>query len=167
MGRKSRAKAARRQALARGAMADHDPAAVGEVTHEGPESAPAPSWLIPVSGGPAPHHPRAVGRGVPPTQDQPQLRRPDGCERLRTLAIRQVEAQRAVEDEIRVLLARGHSWTEIGRALGLSRQGARQRYQGRLREDHSSNSHDQEECHRAAPSAISNDARWQVAVTES
>jgi hypothetical protein len=44
----------------------------------------------------------------------------------------QIAAQRALEDEIRVLLDGGHSWTEIGHALGLSRQGARQRY-GRLR----------------------------------
>ena len=158
MGRKSRAKAARRQALVRGAMAVHDPAAVADVTHEGRESAPNSSWLFEVSRGPAPQ-PRAVAPAVPATKDQPQLSRPGGCERLRTLAARQVEAQRAVEEEIRDLLARGHSWTEIGRALGLSRQGARQRYQGRLREDLSSSNHDQEECHRAAPSAISNDAR--------
>jgi hypothetical protein len=119
MGRKSRAKAARRQALVRGAMAVHDPAAVGDMTHEGRESAPTSSWLFAVSRGPAPH-PRAVAPVVPPTQDQPQLPRPGSCEWLRTLAVRQVEAQRAVEDEIRELLARGHSWTEIGRALGLS-----------------------------------------------
>jgi hypothetical protein len=44
----------------------------------------------------------------------------------------QIAAQQALEDEIRVLLESGQSWTEIGDALGLSRQGARQRY-GRLR----------------------------------
>jgi hypothetical protein len=48
------------------------------------------------------------------------------------LAARQVDAQRVVEDEIRALLILGHSWTDIGRALGLSRQGARQRYRGRV-----------------------------------
>jgi hypothetical protein len=40
----------------------------------------------------------------------------------------QAAAQRAVEAEIRALLHGGNSWTEIGDALGLSRQGARQRY---------------------------------------
>jgi hypothetical protein len=40
----------------------------------------------------------------------------------------QIAAQRAVEDEIGVLLDGGHSWTDIGHALGLTRQGARQRY---------------------------------------
>jgi hypothetical protein len=67
------------------------------------------------------------------------------------LAAQQVDAQRAVEDEIRELLAIGHSWTDIGRALGISRQGARQRYEGRLRI-------------QASPPS---DARWQAGVTES
>jgi hypothetical protein len=52
----------------------------------------------------------------------------DGVERLRTLASRQVDAQQAVEAEIVRLLATGHSWTDIGAGVGLSRQGARQRY---------------------------------------
>jgi hypothetical protein len=89
MGRKSRAKTARRRALAGGAMAVRVPAAVGGVMHEAPESAPTPSWLIPVSPGPA-AHPRAVAPVVPPAQAQPQLPRPGGCEWLRTLAVRRL-----------------------------------------------------------------------------
>lgn len=131
MGRKSRAKAARRQARARGALAVHDPAAVGGVTHEDPGSVPTRPWLLPVSQGPASEY-RVVDRVVPPIHPQPQRPQRDGCERLRMLAARQVDAQRVVEDEIRALLILGHSWTDIGRALGLSRRGARQRYQGRV-----------------------------------
>jgi hypothetical protein len=44
------------------------------------------------------------------------------------LAEQQLASQQAVEDEIRALLDGGRSWTDIGHALGLSRQGARQRY---------------------------------------
>jgi hypothetical protein len=44
------------------------------------------------------------------------------------LVARQVAAQQAVEDEIVRLLAAGHSWTDIAAGIGLSRQGARQRY---------------------------------------
>jgi hypothetical protein len=49
------------------------------------------------------------------------------------LAAQQIDAQRTVEGEVGMLLVLGYSWTDIGRALGLSRQGARQRYQGRVR----------------------------------
>jgi hypothetical protein len=50
------------------------------------------------------------------------------CERLRELVTDLAEARVAVEAEIRALRDRGASWTDIGLALGLSRQGARQRY---------------------------------------
>jgi hypothetical protein len=70
---------------------------------------------------------------------------------LRILAAQQVDVQRAVEDEIRELLDIGHSWTDIGRALGISRQGARQRYLRRLRIE-------------ASPPS---DALWQAGETES
>jgi hypothetical protein len=45
------------------------------------------------------------------------------------LAKRQRELLGEIEVEVRSLLAEGHSWTVVGRAIGLSRQGARQRYQ--------------------------------------
>ena len=44
------------------------------------------------------------------------------------LAEQQLAIQQTVEDEIQALLDGGRSWTDIGRALGISRQGARQRY---------------------------------------
>ncbi len=50
------------------------------------------------------------------------------CERLRELVTDLTAARLAVEAEIRALRERGASWTDIGNALGLSRQGARQRY---------------------------------------
>jgi hypothetical protein len=58
----------------------------------------------------------------------------DGVGRLRTLVARQVAAQQAVEDEILRLLGAGHSWTDIGAGVGLTRQGARQRYRRLLEE---------------------------------
>lgn len=51
-----------------------------------------------------------------------------GLERLAILR----EEQRLLEDEVDVLVQRladvGVSWAELGRHLGMSRQGARQRY---------------------------------------
>lgn len=93
-----------------------------------------------MSGGSTPRSP-FVSEVIPTTEvgstppRWPGLPKPDGCDQLRVLAACQVAAQRAVEDEIRILLDRGHSWTDVGRALGLSRQGARQRYQPRLNAD--------------------------------
>jgi hypothetical protein len=48
--------------------------------------------------------------------------------RLRCLAEARDAAQAALEAEVRSLLLAGHSWTMIGAGLGVSRQGARQRY---------------------------------------
>jgi hypothetical protein len=55
--------------------------------------------------------------------------------RLRLLVARQREVQRQVEDEVRRLLVERHSWTVLGEALGLSRQGARQRYRRLLTDE--------------------------------
>jgi hypothetical protein len=52
----------------------------------------------------------------------------DSVGRLRTLVARQSAAQQAVEAEILRLLSAGLSWTDIGAGVGLTRQGARQRY---------------------------------------
>jgi hypothetical protein len=38
------------------------------------------------------------------------------------------ELGREIEDEVRRLIDKGHSWTEVGNAIGVSRQAARQRY---------------------------------------
>lgn len=51
----------------------------------------------------------------------------DPVEHLRFLAAQQQEINKALQNEVVVLLNGGHSWTTI-RALGLTRQGARQRY---------------------------------------
>jgi hypothetical protein len=65
---------------------------------------------------------------VPVTPVGQWKRRHVECERLRELVTDLAEARVAVEAEIRALRDRGASWTDIGLALGLSRQGARQRY---------------------------------------
>jgi hypothetical protein len=61
-----------------------------------------------------------------------RLPRPDrsaAADQVRRLVDRRAALEREIEDEIRSLLEQGHSWTVVGSALGLSRQGARQRYQ--------------------------------------
>lgn len=52
--------------------------------------------------------------------------------RLRLLLTRQRAAERDIEEEVSRLIKGGHSWTIVGAALGLTRQGARQRYRGLL-----------------------------------
>ena len=58
----------------------------------------------------------------------PATARPETYEQLAVLVARRAAAQEALEHEIRALLGEGRSWTDIGRVLGVSRQGARQRY---------------------------------------
>jgi hypothetical protein len=85
------------------------------------------AWLPPTAG----LRPQAT---VWPVDLRPERPRLTECERsaptehLRALAKRQRELLGEIEDEICCLLAEGHSWTVVGRAIGLSRQGARQRY---------------------------------------
>lgn len=52
----------------------------------------------------------------------------DGLEHLSELRTQQRELERQVEEQVRELIAKGVSWAALGRALGISRQGARQRY---------------------------------------
>lgn len=51
--------------------------------------------------------------------------------RLMDLVAIRSEAAAAVDDEVRKLAASGIGWGEIGRALAVSRQAARQKYGGR------------------------------------
>lgn len=78
-----------------------------------------------------------VHRAYPPmTEPGPRLpRRPHLCEALRQLAADREAARQAlldVESDIEREVAReradGANWSEIGGALGVSRQGARQRF---------------------------------------
>jgi len=48
---------------------------------------------------------------------------------------RQRAVEREIEAEVCKLIERGHGWTVVGEALGLSRQGARQRYRRLLAGD--------------------------------
>ena len=48
--------------------------------------------------------------------------------RLKDLVERRRQLQGEIDLEVRSLLEHGHSWTVVGRAIGLTRQGARQRY---------------------------------------
>jgi hypothetical protein len=66
---------------------------------------------------------------VPPKGRQlPEASRSTAADHLRSLVTNQRELLAAIEDEVRRLLNQGHSWTVVGDAVGLSRQGARQRY---------------------------------------
>lgn len=136
MGRKSRAKAARRAARERGVVVGIDQTiGAAQSDANAPQTTTqvewSPSKLEPLAAPPS--HRRPVPAPVvrsPPTA-RPELSMPSDCDRLSLLAAELAEAQRAVENGVLCQLRRGHSWTDIGRALGVSRQGARQRY-GRL-----------------------------------
>lgn len=60
---------------------------------------------------------RSVGPLVPPETHE-----------LRRLVERRSKVESAIEREVARLSAMGLSWTAIGAALGVTRQGARQRY---------------------------------------
>jgi hypothetical protein len=126
MGRKSRGKAAHREARAREAVAGLGASAPVMASMDATTRAPiGPLWLTAPPGA-ARMAVRVAGVGP---LSRSRGNRPSGdCSHLRMLVEQQAAAQRAVEAEIRALLHAGHSWTEIGDALGLSRQGARQRY---------------------------------------
>jgi hypothetical protein len=127
MGRKSRAKAAHRQARTRATI--EVPGRVVVDTQARVGSAPPPTqwYTLPTE----PRRPAPSSGFVDRVDAVPQVRTPapsGDCDRLRNIAQQLAAIHQALEDEVRVLLDGGHSWTEIGRALGLSRQGARQRY---------------------------------------
>ncbi len=113
VGRKSRAKAAHRAERA-------------QVTIQASLAPAGSAWLPPIAG----HGPQATAWPVGPRPERPRLTGEMSAptEHLRALAKRQRELLGEIEDEVRSLLAEGHSWTVVGRAIGLSRQGARQRY---------------------------------------
>ena len=65
----------------------------------------------------------------------PRWRRSHPCDRLRVIAGERTEARRrlaeldaAVVDQVRRERSAGASWADVGRALGVSRQAARQRF---------------------------------------
>ena len=114
MGRKSRAKAARRARVRQAPTT-----AVTAPTPAAERSVPPPaSW---------PSLPRA-GCPIVAPEALPHGAALDPAQRLRNLSTQQKELLDEIEREIRVLLEHGHSWSTVGAALGISRQGARQRY---------------------------------------
>lgn len=72
----------------------------------------------------------AVARGParrPPYRQTPPGAGP-GLRRLRELCISRSDTDQAITQEVALLAALGTDWGTIGRALGVSRQAARQRY---------------------------------------
>jgi hypothetical protein len=71
-------------------------------------------------------------RTAPPPRRPPFRRVPvgasSGIHRLEQMRWARVELDRAIACEVTALLAVGTDWGTIGRALGVSRQAARQRY---------------------------------------
>jgi hypothetical protein len=66
---------------------------------------------------------------VPPRGRQlPEAGCSTAADHLRSLVTNHRALLAAIEDEVRRLLSQGHTWTVVGDAVGLSRQGARQRY---------------------------------------
>jgi hypothetical protein len=62
-------------------------------------------------------------------QPDPALTSPwPGLERLAALRAEQHRLERLVEQEVAGLVRLGVGWGDVGRALGVSRQGARQRF---------------------------------------
>jgi hypothetical protein len=106
VGRKSRAKAERRaeraQAVIQASVEPQDMGGLGEAVITS-----------------------ALALDSPPL---PWLPRSRAADRLKRLVERQGELHGEIVNEVRRLLDQGHSWTVIGEAIGLSRQGARQRY---------------------------------------
>jgi hypothetical protein len=129
MGRKSRAKAASRAERARQRESQSAPSVADAAIAT--RSAPAGRLLLSSRlrefyGGQVRN--REPKPTLPVTPVGQWKRRHVECERLRELVTDLTAARLAVDTEIRALRERGASWTDIGNAIGLSRQGARQRY---------------------------------------
>lgn len=113
MGRKSRAKAVRRAERAQLVVrAESNPLGVASPGCAAITSAPETTSAVL-----APPLPRLPGSG-----------RSTAAHHLRRLVERQGELHGEIEDEVRRLLEQGQSWTVVADAIGISRQGARQRY---------------------------------------
>jgi hypothetical protein len=113
VGRKSRAKAERRAERSRVAI----------------QSLSSPTATT--RSQPAAHTPVLAAAGMFDPQDSrglPPYERATAGDHLRSLVTKHRELLGEIDDEVRRLLTDGHSWTVVGRAIGLSRQGARQRY---------------------------------------
>jgi hypothetical protein len=128
MGRKRRAKAASRAARARRRVVP----SANSVADDAIATPSAPAGRLVLSsrlsefyGGQVRN--RTSTPTVPVTPVGQWQRRHVECERLRELVTDLTAARLAVDAEIRALRERGASWTDIGNAMGLSRQGARQR----------------------------------------
>lgn len=117
VGRKSRAKAERRaeraQAVIQASVNPQDMGGLGEAVITS-----------------------ALAFDTPPLPRLPRSDRSKDADRLKRLVERRGELHGEIVNEVRRLLDQGHSWTVIGEAVGLSRQGARQRYR-RLATDES------------------------------
>lgn len=62
-----------------------------------------------------------------PVREVPWAAR-DGLARLAELRAQQRQLEQQVDEQVRQLIQTGVSWADLGRALGISRQGAGQRY---------------------------------------
>jgi hypothetical protein len=114
MGRKSRAKATRRAERAR---------LVIQATSRPPEAAAQTRptvFSVPVGA--------SAVSAPPPLPQLLRSGRSTAADQLKRLVERQRELHAEIEDEIRRLLEQGQSWTVVSDAVGISRQGARQRY---------------------------------------
>jgi hypothetical protein len=82
----------------------------------------------------SPERPAAVATARAPSPRRQKVHRrqqpvvPSELEHLRDLVSAREAAAAAVDDEVRRLRRRGANWPEIGDALGVSRQAARQRF---------------------------------------
>jgi hypothetical protein len=114
VGRKSRAKAARRAERAR----DMIQASVRPAGDTGVR----PGARLPME-----VTARPVGA---PTgwQRNPERVQSTTADHLRTLVTKHRELLGEIEEEVRSLLNEGHSWTLVGNAIGITRQAAHQRY---------------------------------------
>lgn len=70
---------------------------------------------------------------MPDRREQERIRRraliaADGLTRLSALRLMVEEMDRQTADAVRLARSQGKNWGEIGKALGMSRQGARQRF---------------------------------------
>ena len=63
----------------------------------------------------------------PPVREVPWQAQP-GLARLGDLHEQKMGLEGEIERQVKELIAQGASWAAIGRALGITRQGARQRY---------------------------------------